>query len=155
MNMVKEKILSLLQEKQRIFLEIEKISEKMFSLEVDELIEAVGQRQELLDEVQNLDSEIRRCCDEQPDIRPLLNHTQLANTQEEKMFYDLSLEIKATANRIMQGEEEREKYMKLKKQEIKEKIEKLNSTGQVTAKRYHQVIAAGIEEANKKFSRNF
>lgn len=154
MNETEEKILELLTQKKQIFLNIEEISEKMLLMDVDELIDAVEKRQMLLEQIQKIDQEIRGYCDRQPEIRPFLNHTQLAQTEKQKIFYNISLEIKATANRIMQGEKEIEKYMLVKKQQVKEKIEELNQTGQVVAKRYRQVLSGSMRQ-NKNFLRKF
>ncbi len=155
MNALFEQAIQHQTEKKQLFAEVEAISEQMLLMEVDELIESVSKRGNLLERVSQQDEMLKALCRQDAAIKEMLNNSRLPQSPEEQQLYQLTMEVKAIANRLMQGEKTIAEYMQYKRSELRDKIEKLNASSQSTAKRYHQVIAAGIGADSKNFSRNF
>lgn len=155
MKEVWKEILDRLEEKNRYLMEIEKISEKMLQMEVEELEQAMEKRAELLEKVGKEDVCLREMCATDQRARDLLNHNQLPQTEDEQKLYDGSLKVKATANRIYQGEATLKQYMEHKKSQILDKIQELNKRGAGAIRGYSQVLSTGSKTESKNFSKNF
>lgn len=155
MNSLFEQAIQYVNQKRELFQELETISEKMLLMEVEELIESVETRGDLLNQIAQQDAELKTLCVQNDAIRQMLNNTRLPQTEQEEELYNSSMQVKAAASRIMESEKTIEEYMQYKRNELKTKIEQLNTSSQSTAKYYHKVIAGGITENSKNFSRNF
>lgn len=155
MEQHRQELLTRLQQKREWFLQIEEIVDNMLLMDVEELEAAVKQRGNLLEQIAQQDEVIREICQHDTQAREMLNHTRLPNDEEERQLYDASLNVKAVANQIIQAEPEVERYMKKKQQELLDKIQNLNISGQASARRYRQIISASLGGEPKNFSRNF
>lgn len=155
MKEVWKEILNRLEQKNGYLMEIEQISEKMLQMEVEELEQAMEKRAELLQKVAEEDGCLREMCAVDQRVRDLLNHKELPQNKEEQQLYDGSLKVKATANRIYQGEATLKQYMESKKSQILDKIQQLNKRGGGAIRGYSQVLSTGNQNESKNFSKNF
>lgn len=141
MNDVLE-VTALLCQKRTLFLEIEDLTNQMSTLPVDDLINVVAKRAELLAQVKTIDDSITEHCKDNALLRNALNHDNIAQNlpQELKQISHDSLSIKAIVNRIKNSEEYITMYLETEKTRIVKKIEELNHSGSVVANRYHRSI---------------
>ena len=135
----------LLCSKKELFFQLEELTEQMSLLEVDALAVIMETRQRILQEISVLDEQIVAFCDEDEELRTALNHKCRKQdlSPELAKFYDVSLAIKATANRIVQNDEHIQMHMEFEKKRALEKIQQLNTSGPVVASRYHNSAQTG------------
>lgn len=149
-------VMELLQQKKQAFSLLEQQSEAMLGMEVQELEQAIENRQSLLNQIQKIDDTLKKIGLQWQELPTILNRQRLPENPQEQNIYQLDGEIKAIANRVMQGEKGIAEYICTQKKRIKEKIEKLNKSGYTVAKKYHQsVMTGGTMQYQKKKSRNF
>lgn len=152
------KLLQLLEEKKDLFLEMEQVSEKMLSMNADELGEACSQRQKILDQVQEIDRVLKNICREDEDARRAMNHEVQPQDQEDdlKALYEMSFSVKAVVNRIVREEEARRNHIEQERDVIKHKIEELNQSGTSVAKQYLQTAKINGQDLSfLRKTRNF
>lgn len=147
--------LQLLQEKEKLLLQVEQQSEQMLNMHVDELAAAVNNRQRLLQQVQEKDRQLRQLCEEDQPLRDALNQTVVPGDDELQRLYRASMAVKAAANRILQGEGSIERHMQAERERLKGKIEKLNRGSASAAKRYRKAMETGHTPMYQKKSHNF
>lgn len=145
-----------LQQKKQMFLLLEQQSEKMLVMQADQLEKAVENRQNLLEQIEELDQRLRALCKDWHELAGLLNHECLPSTSNEQEIYQLDSEIKAIANRILRGEQAIQQHIYAEQNRIKEKIEKMNKSGYTVAKKYQQsIVTSNVGYYEDKKSRNF
>lgn len=147
--------LQLLREKEELLLQVEKQSEQMLAMHVEELAAAVENRQALLQQVQQKDRQLRQMCDSDQPLRDALNQAAAPQDDELRQLHRASMAVKAAANRILQGEGGIERHMQAERARLKRKIEKLNRGGASAAKRYRKAMETGHNPMYQKKSRNF
>lgn len=140
-------ILQLLAEKQQLFSEIEKMTEDLCAQQVDELVQCMEKRGELLEQIKVIDCKIEKNCGEE--LRPVLHHACARGdlSQDLVKYYDAALAIKAIANRIIKNEDGVRLHLESEKQRIAKKLEELNHSGFSVANQYHRSVETGVNQA--------
>ncbi|MEA4892946.1 MAG: hypothetical protein VB085_10375 [Peptococcaceae bacterium] len=143
-----ESLPELLKKKIKIFQQFEEITQQMYSLSPDTMLELVEQRGALLAEAAALDEEIREICSHNESIRPVINHqcdpTDLEGIERE--IYEASLGVKAAANRIRENEEALRKHIELQKDAVLKRIENMNQGSYAVANQYYRSVQTGLNQ---------
>lgn len=146
-------LLGLLEEKRKIFVEIEKITEPMLYVQVEVLEECMKNRESLLAEVREIDQKIDYRIDGQEAMKQALKH----NCERQQLsaglaaLYDASLQVKAVVNRIIQNESGIRLHLEAEKDRIRGELEKMSQSSSSVASQYYSTVQrATSHEIEKK-----
>ena len=135
----------LLTRKKNLFLQLEEVTGNMSLLQVEELLISTEQRGLLLEEINELDMELKAYYLQDPLLKSAITHScnksQLPPQLAE--LYDISLTVKAIANRILKNDENIKIHLNFEKERILSKIQQLNTSGDVVASKYHRSVQTG------------
>lgn len=149
-------IKNLLNRKKSLFLELEKATEDMNTLEFQELVDRIDERNRILKDVEEIDTILKEELLGKDHIKAILNNTLDRETlkDEELEVYLLSLEIKAVVNRIMQYDDLIRMHLDFEKQRILEKVQKLNTSSTSVAEKYQKSVETGVKKPLNNFKKN-
>ena len=143
-----EEIRALLEEKKNVLSEIERVSDEMKYAKAEELIELFAQRGELLESAKAFGEKIDALAiGNEPLTAALKNScepTSLSAGLGE--IYDVSLRIKAIANRVLREEEGVKEHIQLERDSLLQKIEDLNSGSASVAGSYLRSVQTGVPQ---------
>ncbi|WP_099205328.1 hypothetical protein [Scatolibacter rhodanostii] len=139
-------VLALLTEKKKLFSDFESITETMLFLQVDDLALSIEKRENLLQEIQGIDTKLHELCLHNQEINEALHHEGNANqlSPDAAKIYDMALNIKAIVNRVLKNEEPIRTHLDEEKQRLFDAMENLNKSGESVAGQYHQSVMTGL-----------
>ncbi len=136
-----------IEKKLELFENLELISESMTLLEVDELLVCIEKRGVLIEEIELVDNKLKDACLSDENLKASLNHTSSRDSFDAQLknIYDISLKIKAIANRMLQNDENIRQHMAFEKERITTHIEKLNGSSTAAAGKYNKSIKSVVK----------
>lgn len=137
---------ALLAQKKQLFLELESVTADMSLYQVNELAECMEKRSRLLQQVEQIDAELKLMCITDEELRQVLNNRcpREGLSPQLSALYDASLSIKAVVNRMMKNDDAIKEHLEYEKQRITQKIEELNQIGAVVAGKYYRSVQTGV-----------
>ncbi len=132
-------VLDMLAEKRETFLQLEEITGSLALQGADEIISSMKKRADLFETMRGLDKKISSEAADDRKLRDALNNACNRADVEENLeeIFDLSLKIKAIANRLIKNENLVLEHFDSEKKSILQEIEKLNRSGTAAANRYY------------------
>lgn len=143
-----EKLPELLKQKKELLLRFEAVTEQMYTLSPETLLDLVEERGRLLEKAGKLDEEIQEIGRYHPEVLPVLNNQRDLGGLEglERQIYDASLAVKAVANRIRQNEDSLRQHIQLQKDAVLKRIENMNKSGYSVADKYYRSVQTGLNQ---------
>ncbi len=132
-------VLDMLNEKKVLFLKLEEITSSTVVETSDKIIDSMKKRADLFDSMRELDKKISSEAVKDRRLRDALNNSCNKKDVDETLLeiFDLSLNIKAIANRLVKNEALLFEHLKAERNSILKEIEKLNKSGTAAANRYY------------------
>lgn len=140
------RVIEILNEKRKLFLEIERVTEPMYYGEADEIADCMEKRSTLIEKIILLDNEIKELCAGDEPLRDALNNKCNRQGLIESLaeVYDASTGVFAVINRIIGNQKAIEEHLLDEKARIEEKIKETESSGYSVANQYYQSIQTGV-----------
>ncbi len=138
-------ILQKLEQKRKLFAEMESITSAMTLYKVEELAQSMQKRSKIINAIDEIDLQLRAQAEQNELLRRALNNSCDRSPLDGDMarVYDASLAVKAIVNRIIQNEQSVKKHLDFEKSRVLEGIEKLTQSGLSVADRYHKSVQTG------------
>lgn len=143
-----DKILDFLKEKLEIFLDVEKLTNMMFSSDIDELSNIISLRGDLLQKAVLIENEINKEVSGKEHIKSVLNISgDMSNLSiETRKIYEASMRVKAVLNRINNLEPEIKERLENERKIILEKLESMNKSSDHVAGNYKRSVQLGFPQ---------
>ncbi len=132
-------VLDMLNEKQQLFLRLEETTSNTVVEKSEKFIDSMKKRADLFDSLRELDKKITAEAINDRKLRDALNNITNKKDVDDSLLeiFDLSLKIKAIANRLLKNESLLFEHLKAERNSILKEIEKLNKSGTAAANRYY------------------
>lgn len=142
------KIIELLGEQGRVFEEVEDITNRIISEQIEELPQLLALRGELLERALLIKEEIDKACTNQPGLEDMLRCAcdMSSLSDEDAMVFEASIRVRATVNRICKKDAEVYSRIEREKSSILEYLETLNSSINSVAESYKRAVQTGFPE---------
>lgn len=142
------KIIELIEEQNRIFEEVEAITDRILCEQAEELPGIVEERGKLLEKSFLLKEEIAKAAADNQDVLDVLRCScDISNlSNEQTMVFEGLMRVRATASRISRMDTEIYSRIEREKSSIKEHIETLNSSGNSVAESYKRAVQTGFPD---------
>lgn len=149
-----QELKNLLLKKQELFLEVERITNEIFSAPIDLINSLLESRGKTIEQVILIDDKIKPFTEGNEPLRSVLNCTcDMSNISgEQKELLEEALRIKAIANRVLKNEDSIRLRIENERDSLLKTIENLNHSSSTVAKSYMRSVETGIplRDTNKK-----
>ena len=154
--MIIKEILEVLEHKKQLFLDLEKKTEDMNTLDFQDLVDRIEERNLILKEIEIIDANIKEKVIHDNRLKNILNNTINRDelNEDELSAYLLVLEIKAVVNRIMQYDDLIRMHLDFEKHKILERVENLNTSSSSVAEKYQKSIETGVNKPVNSIKNN-
>lgn len=134
------RLVELLARKQELLSELEEETRRLLELPMEQMEASLQDRQVLLDHLSKVELEIEKACENQERLRACVSMQcdMSALSEKEKKLMDALIEVHARSNRITKLDRLVLKRMETKRDAIREKLERLNTSGAAAAEKYYQ-----------------
>ena len=138
----------LLQKKQALFLDVEKITNEMSESPIDKIDELLEKRGEALEQVIELEAQIKAILAEDESLSSVVSCTcdMAALKGEMKDLFEESLRVRAIVNRIIKNEDIVRLRIESERDSLLHKIETLNSSSISVAESYKRSVNTGLPQ---------
>lgn len=139
-------ITALLEEKQALYLECERLTETLCTAPVEELASITERRGRLLGKADELDSSIGALCAADSAVRDALNHSCPRGSLSAELgaLYDASQAVKAVASRILQNESAARARLEFARDRAGEQLRATEAGSSSVAERYLRSVKTGL-----------
>ncbi len=136
----------LLEKKQKLFLEVEKITDEMNESHIDRITELLEKRGEYLEQVILLNNQIKPIIAENESLGDVINCScEMSSLKGElKELFELSLRVRAIVNRIVKNEDIVRLKIDSERESLLQRIEILNSSSTSVAESYKRSVNTGL-----------
>ena len=143
----------LLQEKEDLFFQIERITYEISEAPIDQINELLDTRGNLLEQVIRSDNKIKSLVDE--NLKSVLDCSCDISglSEEQKELFEKALSIKAVVNRIVKNEDIIRLRIENERDSLLKRIETMNNSSKTVAESYKRSVKTGLSQglgANKK-----
>lgn len=133
-------LIELLVGKQEILSKLEEETRQLLELPMEQMEASLQRRQVLLDRLSKVSLEIESACENQERLWACVSMQcdMSALSEKEKELMDALIEVHARSNRITKLDRLVLKRMEMERDMIREKLERLNTSGAAAAEKYYQ-----------------
>lgn len=143
-----EQVLDILEEKRRLLLGFEEVTQRMLTCGTEQLEKEMGERQRLLEAVQKQERELEELCSGAgPEGEALLEvargQGEVSQLSGEMLrVYEKAMELRAVLSRFPESEVQAMMRLRLEQEKLLEKIKTANQRGAAKAARFYVTGAA-------------
>lgn len=140
-----QQLVALLGQKRDKLLEIERVTDWMYSLEVEELEVCMEQRSALFADIDALDRSMAGLCGDDRELAEALHQGRPKETFAPALqqVYDAALSVRAVGYRLLQNIEGVRLHLESEKQRIADKMEEINNSASSVADQYYRSVQTG------------
>ncbi len=135
-------VLQLLQEKGRLFYEVEAITGEIFAAPIDKINPLLDMRGQVLEQIVVINDSLRAFAEADAHLKSVLNCNLEVDTltDETRTLFEEALRIKAAINRILISENIVRQRVENEKSALLDRIEILNSSSKTIVERYKRSV---------------